>query len=582
MFTVKDQDRKLFLAALEKQNSRYNEEWKCPTDRLGAANYHTQLAFCDVHSTREAFNYAASLMMTGEEADRIRACDVLWHACALQDKNPANKTYGIWSWYMEEPLEKMAPPDWNWADFCGKAILQVMIHHADRIPHDLYLELEDTLRNACLSIFRRNVEWSYTNIAIMGAYVTILGGQILNWPWMYRYGKSRFQKFVEATRENGAFAEYNSATYTVVAIEDLTRLKDDARDPEIVALAEEMLDLAWKTVAEHFHAPTAQWCGPNARSYNWLTRKATLSFLEHCLHHNINLAGDDFEYSPDWAYLDLDCPEKYRYAFGKCIPHDTILTFTTGPDINSPKDSTATLHMEEGYAISSWNVSSTWNQRRNLLSYWGGEKTRYINATILHDLYDFSSGMYVTAQKTGHAITIASMVSDGGDTHCNLDMIQGEMIRAYDLRVRLELGGAYESEWVIDGDTATLCDGGITIRVKLLDAEFDGVKKSFSIAHPADDMGKILKHNDLHRRIPEGEQRSYLDVIFYSGEEREFKLNEIASAYAAIAVSMDDTLPEEAVCSCEGDMVKVHWGELMAATTKRPAKRAVWSYKSKA
>ena len=97
MFTVKDQDRKLFLAALEKQNSRYNEEWKCPTDRLGAANYHTQLAFCDVHSTREAFNYAASLMMTGEEADRIRACDVLWHACALQDKNPANKTYGIWS-----------------------------------------------------------------------------------------------------------------------------------------------------------------------------------------------------------------------------------------------------------------------------------------------------------------------------------------------------------------------------------------------------------------------------------------------------------------------------------------------------
>lgn len=74
------------------------------------------------------------------------------------------------------------------------------------------------------------------------------------------------------------------------------------------------------------------------------------------------------------------------------------------------------------------------------------------------------------------------------------------------------------------------------------------------------------------------------DFVYYiySGEEREFKLNEIASSYGAITVSMDDTLPEEAVCSCEGDMVKVHWGNLMAAATKRPAKRAIWSYKSKA
>ena len=71
-------------------------------------------------------------------------------------------------------------------------------------------------------------------------------------------------------------------------------------------------------------------------------------------------------------------------------------------------------------------------------------------------------------------------------------------------------------------------------------------------------------------------------MVFYSGEEREFKLNEIASAYAVITVSMDDTLPQEAVCSCEGNMVKAHWGDLMAAATKRPAKRAVWSYKSKA
>lgn len=581
MFIVKESDRSSFLAVLEGKNNRYDEMWKCPTDKLQAANYHTRLAFCDVHSTREAFIYAASLLMTGEEGDKDRACEVLRHVCALQDKDPASKTYGIWSWYMEEPLDKMAPPDWNWADFCGKEILQVMLHHKERIPHDLYLELEDSLCHACGSIFRRNVNWDYTNIAIMGAYVTIIGGQVLNWPWMHQYGKRRFKRFVEATRDNGTFAEYNSATYTVVAIEDLTRLRTDAKDPEIVEMADEMLDMAWRTVAEHFHAPTKQWCGPNARSYTWLIGKSTLSFLEHCLHHKVKLAGEDFAYSTGWAYLELDCPEKYRYAFEKCIPHETVQTFTTGPDINSPKNSTATLYMEQAYAMSSWNVSSTWNQRRNLLSFWGGSHPRYINATILHDLYDFSSGMYVTAQKGGHAVTIASLVSDGGDTHCNLDMIQNETIRAHDLRIRLELGGEYEEEWKINGDLATLRDGGLNIQVKLLGASFDGEERHLVKTTTEEDAAVILTKSDLHRRIPDGERRSYLDVVFYSGEEREIHLNELRDAYAAFTISMDGYETNDTGVNTEGEQVTASFGELYVSATKRPVKRENWQYTTK-
>ena len=59
-----------------------------------------------MHSTREAFTYANALLLTGEEADLRRAEEVLLHVLGLQDQDPANATFGIWSWYMEEPLEQ--------------------------------------------------------------------------------------------------------------------------------------------------------------------------------------------------------------------------------------------------------------------------------------------------------------------------------------------------------------------------------------------------------------------------------------------------------------------------------------------
>ena len=96
----------------------------------------------------------------------------------------------------------------------------------------------------------------------MGAYVTLAAGQFMNWPDMFAYGKSIFHKFYDTTRANSnTFAEYNSSTYTVVAIEDLTRIFNEISDPEVHVWAEAMLDVGWGTAAQYFHAPTRQWCG---------------------------------------------------------------------------------------------------------------------------------------------------------------------------------------------------------------------------------------------------------------------------------------------------------------------------------
>lgn len=576
MFTIRTEDKAAFIAALQKIRNTYSEEWKCPTSYLEKAGYHTNLACQDVHSTTAAFRFATALLATGDETDLKTAEEILWNVAALQDKDPSSATYGIWSWYMEEPLDKMSPPDWNWADFCGKEICTVLQHHADRISHALYVYLEDTLRACALSIYRRNMHSGYTNISIMGSYVTLHASQLMNWEWLGTYAKNRFRRFVEYTRRNSdTFAEYNSATYTTVAISDLTRIYDNITDSEIHALAAEMLDDAWRVVSEHFHAPTRQWCGPNARSYTWLTAPSALSFIEQSIQHSVKLTDayvgpefmhdlengiqptNRFDYDVAWAYINLNCPEKYRGAFSACVPHDVNLGFTTGPDIRSPKDTVAISHFEEDYTLSSWQTVSTWNQRRNLLGFWGGSRPRFVNATILHNFYDFSSGMFTTAQKDGHAITVASIVNDGGDTHCNLDMIQNATIRAYDLRVRIEVGGCVEGNWAINGNTATFTDGGRTVKVKLVAGQYDGKPLNLIRTDPDADNAILNTKTDLHRRFVGNEKRRYLDIVFYSGEETEIKLSALKNAFCALFVSLDDADCSSEDIRCAGGNVDV-------------------------
>ncbi len=179
---------------------------------LRSPGYHTTLKEGTVHSTRSALGYAVALFDTGEEGLRLRACESLDTVVALQDTDPASKTYGIWSWFLEEPLSKMSPPDWNWADFCGVQLLQVALDHRSRLPPDLALRLDESIRHAARSIERRNMSPGYTNIALMGTYVTYVAAELYGWPYLKAYAAARLRRFYDYTLEQGAFTEYNSPT----------------------------------------------------------------------------------------------------------------------------------------------------------------------------------------------------------------------------------------------------------------------------------------------------------------------------------------------------------------------------------
>ncbi|HEU5089360.1 MAG TPA: hypothetical protein VFT99_18015, partial [Roseiflexaceae bacterium] len=106
--------------------------------------YHTRIPNGTwAHPTRETLDYALALLASGQPADVARAADILDAVLALQDADPTSRTYGIWPWLAEEPLAEMAPPDWNWADFCGARLAQILADYGALLP--------DTLRAATQS-----------------------------------------------------------------------------------------------------------------------------------------------------------------------------------------------------------------------------------------------------------------------------------------------------------------------------------------------------------------------------------------------------------------------------------------------
>ncbi|MBR4866704.1 MAG: hypothetical protein IKU11_08445, partial [Clostridia bacterium] len=69
-------------------------------------------------------------------------------------------------------------------------------------------------------------------------------------------------------------------------------------------------------------------------------------------------------------------------------------------------------------------------------------------------------------------------------------------------------------------------------------------------------------------------------IVWYAGEDREIKLDQIQSAYAAIAISMDGTSMDETKVFLDEELISVTCGNLTAKASKRPQKNENWIYQA--
>lgn len=515
--------RRGFLEALSAQDKRYDAKERMIRRPFSSPGYHTTLKGGFVHPTRESLTYAVALLDSGEPHRLAPAEDILRRVIALQDKNPSSRTYGIWSWFMEEPLSEMSPPDWNWADFCGVQLLQVAIDHKHRLPPGLAEQVKESILHAARSIKRRNVGPGYTNIALMGTYVTLVAGELFNQPELFEYGTKRLKRFYDYTLNHGSFSEYNSPTYTIVAIKEISRTLSHVRDTPCRRLLNKLNHLAWRHVARRFHPPTRQWAGPHSRSYSTFLSRGALAFIQR------GAGGKARFMPPEKAAVSLDA-----HRLGCRCPDDLIHYFESVPEPRFERerfvrnseplpDIIGRTWLHPAFALGSVNCGNFWNQRRPLIAYWGdGEHVSAFRVRFLHDGYDYSSAMFFGVQDEGDVLAAINFATDRGDTHPSLDRLKNASIRARDFRLRLLIEsppGSFTppSRFQI-GEVCRLDLGSVVLELCVAYAAFG----DFPITT---ETGRDSKS-------------AWLDIILYHGEEREISFQSLKEAVVSFALRM--------------------------------------------
>ncbi|WP_373232766.1 hypothetical protein [Cohnella sp.] len=532
LFTKSIDDKKLLLRKIVSQENDYDPHVNMLLRPFHSPGYHTTLTAEDhplVHPTHQSLLYAVGLLNTEAPEYVQRACDVIKRLLTLQDRDPKRDTCGIWPWFYEEPLAQMAPPDWNWADFCGKELVLADLLHGHRLPEELRDQIRQGVNYACDAIIIRDVGPHYTNIAIMGAFVTLIAGELYDRQDYLDYALQRLEKLKRYTEGLGTFQEFNSPHYSVIAIVELSKIFTYSVNPRAKEIASGLLDMVWRMVAEHYHPITQQWAGPHSRSYSTLLNNKIKSFLQIATDNKLVFFSDEeLEYDAEWYGSGSRCPDTYLELFFRTDTRVLEQPYYRNEDTGLVK--WAETYMTPEYAIGLFRDEIMWNQTRGLVAYFENSgQAAYLQMRCLHDGYDYCSAVLSVAAEHGHLLMGVRFLTNGGDTHPNLDRIQGS-IEASDFRLRMEFGGCLDRvSFVTEGTRAQVDISGMPLRFESLYAAFDEVSAEVTGQKRGWDW-EITKQGDVYG----------LDLIIYTGQRKTIDFDALNKAAFLISLAIGD------------------------------------------
>lgn len=394
-----------------------------------------------VRSTRAAMSRAAQLLSSDEARRQKEGCRVLGNILKYQDCNPESKTYGVWPWYVEEPLEEMLAVDYNWADFLGATLISILEDYPDRLPKELLEQTKAALDRCCVCIIRRDVMPKYTNIAYMGAVVTAAGGEILQKPDYLEYAKKRMERNIAAFEEIGGFCEYNSPTYTFVVLEEMERALQYVKDEQFRAMAQKMHKEVWKMIAAHFHPATRQWAGPFSRTYSDLLRPQDLTRILG----RVGLVPLEQKANAVPVPTPLPCPEEFKAFFTRTLETPVVLHENYNNSRENFRESGA-VYLDSDLCFGTASYYTFWFQTRGMAAFWNDSAGRPValKQRFLHNGRDFASAAGRTRQENRRAVTAYNLLSNCGSLQPGQDRPKDKTFLAESFQIVYELTGSEE------------------------------------------------------------------------------------------------------------------------------------------
>ncbi len=482
-----------YLAAAE---ALFDSEAGLLRTRWKGPGYHTRIpAGTIVHEVRSALDHALGLAEQGDAVSLARVDRILAAVLPLQDLDPASPTYGIWPWLLEEPIDRMAPPDWNWADFCGVRLAHLLGLHRDRLEPIRLEAAERALAAAAYSIFRRNVGPGYTNIAFKGAVVAGVAGELLDDPVLLHYAERRLERFLAHVEEQGGFTEYSSPPYGLLMLTEAERGLLLARSPRLRALITRVHRLCWEDFTDALHLPTGQLCGPLSRTYDdllslelsaqWEERLGLALFRPRSL---VAAPGQ----APAYPMPPQPCPADLREEVLAAARTERVTRRRYVWSATEPKrERSATRWRGPDACLGSANYENLWTQRRPILGCWtvGADDVATLRVTVRHGGdRDFCSGAVRAAQAGREIAAICSLVTGRGDFHDVLDKPADGIFRIAGLEVAITLRGPAASAREVSPGVFVLASGAWAAVVQPAAALFAGHRIGWTLRHRAGEV----------------------------------------------------------------------------------------------
>ena len=220
-----------------------------------------------VHLVRDTIWYATGLLMRG---DTERACRAIDTVLDYQYDEPGRVFHGTFKRAPQEPYPPDQPREWrdydpNWREFIC-TILLVLLEEYD-LPDALQVRMWAAISKAAAGAHQRDVNASYTNIALMSAFLLDHAGARLEMPAWRAHGETMAREIGDLFQVHHTFWEYNSPTYYGVDLFALALWRRYGRTALFRDLGAQMEAGLWRDIGQFYHAGLRNLCGPYDRTY---------------------------------------------------------------------------------------------------------------------------------------------------------------------------------------------------------------------------------------------------------------------------------------------------------------------------
>lgn len=516
---------------IDEKMKRYNPETGLLKEFF-APNYHSYLKPGEYHFINNSVNVAAAVFSCEYEEYYEAAKGLLWKALSLQRKT--GELEGLWSYFLEESLEEMVQPDWNYADFNAYPMLYLLKEHADRLDSELREAMKEACCASCRAILRRNLAVDYTNPTVMGIYCTVLCGTLFHVPEFVAYGKKKLNKLYFRVMNAGAYEEYNCPTYSMLVADLYSLILRHIEEKEVVEKVTVLNHILWRMLGEHYHFELGELTGPHLRQYTEFLSPNSGCAIQNAVSAELGIAP------PDQAVLfsalyQTECPEEEKPLFLKRNKSEAFRRIITPGAIYSKFywPQVDTQYITPRYTVGSISMSDCWNQRRNVVAYIGDkEKKVSIRLRAYLDGYDFSSGFSSTAQHGGVALSITNFHTDWGKTHPTLDPVIDAKFMAKDVRILYQIKA--NTHGIIEEITTEKTASGYRLEVL-------GTAVEIQFPYAA------ITGGEPYMELQTTEDEMLLSMVLYSGEETEIDFNALESMAIVSVLSVGETTDSPAV-----------------------------------